>query len=244
MLALVRLADAVTAEDGGETPGLFDGVQLHGLEGDTFLNDLKPPNGGAAALERPFTDFPRKRELLGALLKVPTRLPPGQTSGDPDEAAMFSDSIDPSDHVVALMRKLEGRTRLYRDAGAACAATSAIVHTALDAVSSRLSGGAGELAEARHDVGVARSLMAEETARLDAVNARRRRILAKEVKFLVFMRPREVDRLLATPTHAVDPGLLEPPVPAPPAPASRVAERVLSYSVGVAPLTAGARALT
>lgn len=214
VLSLVRLADTLTAEDGGVTPGLFQDVSMRGLEGDTFLDDLTPPEGGPPPLERPFTDFLVKRPLLGALLKVPTRLPAGQTTGDPDEGAMFSDSTDLSDHVVALMRKMEGRIKLYRDAISVCNAASTGVRTALAAVGTRLVSVADELAEARYDVSVARSLLAEETERLDAVNANRIRVLADEVKFLAFVRPREVENLLATPTHSVDPGLLEAPVPA------------------------------
>jgi len=214
VLSLVRLADTLTAEDGGVTPGLFQDVSMRGLEGDTFLGDLQPADGSPAPLERPFTDFLANRPLLGALLKVPTRLPAGQTTGDPDEGAMFSDATDLSDHVVALMRKMEGRIKLYRDAISVCGGVSAQVNTALAAVGARLSGVADELAGARHDVSVARSLLAEETARLDAVNANRIRVLADEVKFLAFIRPREIDNLLATPTHSVDPGLLDAPVPA------------------------------
>ncbi|MDM0011749.1 hypothetical protein QTH87_04790 [Variovorax sp. J22P168] len=214
VLSLVRLADTLTAEDGGVTPGLFEDVSMRGLEGDTFLDDLATPEGGLKPLERPFTDFLLKRPLLGALLKVPTRLPAGQTTGDPDEGAMFSDSTDLSDHVVALMRKMEGRIKLYRDAIAVCNAAATGVRSAFGAVGTRLVAVADELAEARHDVSVARSLLAEETGRLDAVNANRIRVLADEVKFLAFVRPREVENLLATPTHSIDPGLLEAPVPA------------------------------
>ena len=214
VLSLVRLADTLTEEDGGVTPGLFQDVSMRGLDGDSFLDDLKPQEGGPPALERPFTDFLVKRPLLGALLKVPTRLPAGQASGDPDEGAMFSDSTDLSDHVVALMRKMEGRIKLYRDAIAVCNGAALGVRGAVAAIATRLVAVADELAEARHDVSVTRSLLAEETERLDAVNARRIRILADEVKFLAYVRPREVENLLATPTHSVDPGLLEAPVPA------------------------------
>jgi len=216
VLSLVRLADTLAAEDGGVTPGLFDGLSMRGLEGDTFLADLnpEPAPGRPVVLERPFADFLANRPLLGALLKVPTRLPAGQATGDPDEGAMFSDSTDLSDHVVALMRRVEGRIKLYRDAIAVCAGVSATVRAALAAAGTRLASVAGELAEARHDVSVARSLLAEESARLEALNARRLRVLAEEVKFIAYVRPREADNLLATPTHAVDPGALAAPVPA------------------------------
>lgn len=212
--ALVRLVDALTAEDGGLVPGLFDGIDMHGLEGDGFLEDIPPLPDGKKVVSRPFADFLAHRDLLPKLMKVPARLPPGQTTGDPDEAAMFSDTTDLSDHVVALMRKVEGRIKLYRDAIAACQQTLNSVRTGAATVRTRLVVVADDLAEARHDVSVARALLAEETQRIADVNARRTRVLAEDVKFLAFIRPRETLNLLATHTHAVDPGLIDPPVPA------------------------------
>jgi len=84
----------------------------------------------------------------------------------------------------------------------------------IDAMNARLGQVGDALAEARHDVSVARALLAEETERVDGINARRTKVLAEEVKFLAFMRPRQTDNLLATPTRAVDPGLVEAAVPA------------------------------
>ncbi len=147
-------------------------------------------------------------------MQVPTRLPPGQATGDPDEAAMFSDTTDLSDHVVALMRKMEGRIKLYRDAITACQVALGGLRSGFASVRTRLTSIADDLAEARHDVSVARALLAEETQRIDDVNTRRTRVLAEDVKFLAFIRPRETENLLTTPTHAVDPGLIDPPVPA------------------------------
>jgi hypothetical protein len=211
---LIALADTLTAEDGDVTPGLFQNIPMRGLDGDTFLADLQPPDGGPATLERPFTDFLVNRQLLGQLLLVPSRVPPNSNTLDPDESAMFADGTDLSDHVIALMRRMEGRIKLYREAIAACEATGARLRGSLGTLGSRLAQVADDLAEARHDVGVARALLAEEEERLNAINARRIQVLAEEVKFLAFARPRELDTLLATPTHAVDPGLLEAPVPA------------------------------
>ena len=78
----------------------------------------------------------------------------------------------------------------------------------------RLAAAADRLAEARHDVGVARALTAEETARIAAVNERRGRVLAEEVRFIAFVRPRETGLALDTPRRALDPALAEAPVPA------------------------------
>lgn len=215
--ALQQYALELTAQDGGITPGLFDGLQLNGLEGDGFLDDLPtPPQGQPRLLRRPFLDFVRSPALLGKLMTVPTRVI-GQST-DPDEAAFFSDSTDLSDHVVALMRQLEGRIRLYREAVAACERVQQQLQGSLQALQARQRAIGEELAEARHDVAVARALLDEEAERIATLNARRRRVLAEEVKFLAYVRPREADTLLSgprhAPTHAVDPGLLPAPVPA------------------------------
>ena len=210
--SLIRLVDALTDEDGGFLPGLFDGLDVRGLEDDGFLADL-PPVNNKKPVSRPFADFILNRALLPKLMEVPTRLPPGQTTGDPDEAAMFSDTTDLSDHVVALMRKMEARIKLYRDAISACQVTLGGLRNGFASVRARLTSIADDLAEARHDVSVARALLAEETDRINDVNMRRTRVLAEDVKFLAFIRPRETVNLLATPTHSVDPGLIDPPVP-------------------------------
>ena len=216
--ALVRLHDALTDEDGGIVPGLFEGLDVRGLEDDGFLADV-PVVEGRKPVSRPFADFIANRGLLRKMMEVPLRLPPqipgaAAASSDPDEAAMFSDATDLSDHVVALMRKMEGRIKLYRDAVAACQPVLQELRAGVATANTRLRGVAEQLAEARHDVSVARALFEEEMERVDGINERRARVLAEEVKFIAFVRPREADTLRATPTHAVDPGLVEPPVPA------------------------------
>jgi hypothetical protein len=212
--SILRLADQLSDEDGGAVPGLFDGVDMHGLEHDGFLE--KMPGEEVAPTSRPLAHFinPATRGvLLAKMLQVPTRTLLGNAN-DPDESAYFSDSTDLSDHVVAMMRKIEGRIKLYRDAVAACQQVLTGLRSGLANLAARLASIADDLAEARHDVSVARALLAEETQRIQDINARRTRVLANEVKFVLYIRPRETDNLLDTPTHAVDPGLLDAPVPA------------------------------
>jgi hypothetical protein len=55
-----------------------------------------------------------------------------------------------------------------------------------------LEGAASELAELRHDLLVARALLEEEEARVEALNTRRAMTLAEDVPFLIFRRPRTV----------------------------------------------------
>src|SRR5690606_32025951 len=72
---------------------------------------------------------------------------------------------------------------------------------------------ATQLAEVRHDLGVARALRDEEIERIDALIARRKAILAEHVPYLVFRRPRLGRVLLDVPVRAVEPALIEDPVP-------------------------------
>ncbi len=213
--ALLRLADTLIAEDSGVTPGLFSGVELHGLEGDAFLHDKDEEI--KKSRKRAFADFidrTKREALVVSLLIVPVRTLPGGPAGDSDEAAHFSDSSDLSDHVIALMRQMEARIKLYRDAIGICQSVLDGLKTDANALQARIAVVADGLAEARHDVGVARALLAEETDRINGINERRATVLAEQVRFLAFVRPREVDNLLSAPRRDLDPGLMDAPVPA------------------------------
>ncbi len=204
--ALLRLADTLTAEDNNVTPGLFRGIELHGLVGDPFLV------GSSTAQKRDFADFLDKSKrdaLLDSLGRVPQR-----GGKDADEAAQFADSTDLSDHVVALMRQMEGRIKLYRDAISVCQSVLNGLNKDTAALQAHLNVVIAHLAEARHDVGVAKALLAEETDRIQSINERRTTVLAEQVRFLAFVRPRERDNLLGAPRRDLNPGLLEAPVPA------------------------------
>ena len=214
MLKLLRLASELTAEDGGMTPGLFEGFEVYGLRLDPFLFDEAPPptlpddDPRTLRRSRPLADFLAGGAPLGRLLQSPGRV-------STDEAVLFSEAADLSDNTVALLRQLEGRIKRYRDALTRCEFALGDLQQAQVRAVGRLAAAADRLAEARHDVAVARALMAEETARIDAVNAHRRRVLAEEVRFVAFVRPREsASPVVDTPRRAVDPALAEAPVPA------------------------------
>lgn len=199
--ALLNLLEAFTAEDSGEVPALFQGFDIPGLEGDPFLEGTRD--------QRPLTDF-RANEPRVALLARP----PAGSDNVLDEATLFTQAVSLSDTTVAILRKLEARLTIYRDALTRCETAQTQLRGQIDALNARLVAVGSGLAEARHDVSVTRALLAEETGRVAGVNARRAKVLAEEVKFIAFVRPREAGNLLATPTRAVDPGLVEPAVPA------------------------------
>jgi hypothetical protein len=206
VLGLVRLADRLVEED-GEVPGLFEDIDVWGLDGDEFVPGGEDP---VAALRRPLRDFiarDGRATLLAALLRPPMR-------DAADEAAQFSDSADLADRTVALLRQVEGRVKRYREAIAACDEARGAIAADLSRLGTRERDWAIRLAEARHDVAVTRALIAEEQARLDRINARRAEILEREVRFVAYVRPRTADVLESAASRTLDPGLLEAPAPA------------------------------
>ncbi|WP_066337536.1 hypothetical protein [Azohydromonas lata] len=200
--SLVELVKTLSAQDSGELPSVFDGFVVYGLKDDPFLRGSNQPT------QRALTDFLAQPELLTLLLLPPV------TTGAEDEALLFSQTVALSDNTVALLRQLEGRLTVYRDALGRCEAVLQTLQGHWSDAAQRLQAVEERLAEARHDVGVTRALIAEEEARLAAINERRARVLAEEVRFVAYMRPREAAQALQAPWRAVDPALAEAPVPA------------------------------
>ena len=203
--SLVVLYQEFSAEDNHTEPALFVDFRIQGIKDDPFLPSADKPS-------RSLKEFSDSPVLLEQLLQPPATTNTGSTTED--VAAMFTQAVALSDHTVAILRQLEARIAVYRNALAVCEVALGRLQVAASGAAARIRTIEEDLAESRHDVSVARALLQEEEDRVAAVNARRRKVLDEEVKFLAYMRPREVDNLLATPTHAVDPGLMEAPVPA------------------------------
>jgi hypothetical protein len=139
---------------------------------------------------------------------------PGDLPTTPDEAEYFSSSVRVLDNTVAALRLAEGRISAYRKATSQARQTLQAVQTLRQQADSRLTVIGGELAEARHDVSVARSLIAEEQQRLDEINQKRQTILATQVPFLVYHRPRTLGPDTDIPVRALLPAVQLPARPA------------------------------
>jgi hypothetical protein len=200
--SLLDLLEAFMAEDSGSAPAMLADFDIFGLPGDPFL-------AGANQPRRKLTEFRNNPALLEQL-----RSPPPLSTTTVDEAGLFTQTVALSDSTIAILRQLEARLIAYRDALNRCDTALAGLLADITGTSGRLAAVEDALAEARHDVSVARALLAEETVRIAGINTRRTRVLDEEVKFIAYIRPRECDNLRATPTHAVDPALVEAPVPA------------------------------
>ena len=199
--SLLNLLDEFLDEDSGVMPAMFVGFEIPGLNGDPFLP--------AGQTQRPLSDFLANPALVGTLLQAPVN-----PTIPVDEGSLFTQGVSLSDVTIGILRQLETRVVPYRNALTRCQDALAELQSDNDAVATRLSQVEDSLAEVRHDVSVARALMAEEQQRIAGVNAQRAQVLATQVKFIAYLRPRETDVLVGTPTHAVDPGDVAPAVPA------------------------------
>ncbi|QHE75795.1 hypothetical protein [Hydrogenophaga sp. PBL-H3] len=210
VLEVLQLLQTFTAEDGGTTPALLKDFKVRGLTQDPFLEGVSG--------ERALADFLGNDALKTKLLAPPPTTIPGSDGApkpvEPDEAMLFTQTVALSENTIAILRSLEGRLAAYRSALTRCEQALGALQGHIEAAGLRVRQADDRLAEARHDVGVARALLEEEKARVQAVNARRSRVLAQEVQYLAFVRPRETSTLLAAPWRVLDPGLLEAPVPA------------------------------
>ncbi len=174
--------------------GIFKGLEIPGLEKVTF-SQLK--------------NLSVRAEIVAEIESGAS-----EDAVEDDELTYFSSAIKALDRTAAALRLAERRTQEYRDIIDLCQEVLDKLDTPLNQANQRLSAIGDELAETRHDIAVARSLLAEEQARVESINQRRDRIIEEHVSFLVFHRPRFVGSGVDVPSRPLDSGLVEAPVPA------------------------------
>ncbi|MEO7319202.1 MAG: hypothetical protein ABIZ56_09460, partial [Chthoniobacteraceae bacterium] len=128
-----------------------------------------------------------RQKAVANLLKLP------DITTDSDEAEVTLAAIDFIETKSAILRTIERviqerRALLDRGKG-----TLTLIQAASASADNRLGSLAGPLAEARHDVSVARALRQEEQERIAAINTRRDTLIRDEVRFLAYVRPRAID---------------------------------------------------
>lgn len=132
---------------------------------------------------------------------------------DLNESEYFKRGLDAIDNMVRFLRGVEIRVDDYRRLQNDATAARERVVSVLNNLSSRIAGLSTQLAQARHDLAVARALRAEEQSRIDALIEKRRAILAQHVPYVVFRRPRFTRTLLDVPVRAAEPAVIEDVVP-------------------------------
>jgi hypothetical protein len=129
------------------------------------------------------------------------------------EADYFRKGIDAVDNSIRFLRGVEGLVESYRRLRDLAQAALSRLQTLQQRAASEIDRLNNNLAEIRHDLGVARSLLAEERQRITALIAHRKGVLA-QVPYVVFRRPRLADHLDDLPVRSVETGLYVSPVPA------------------------------
>jgi hypothetical protein len=208
---ITQLADVGINVDDIEVPGFY----AYDEHGTLLTDDVADPRNSKATIKVPRETTHtfgaiRESNLAREILFDHHDLDPGNG----DESAFFAAGVRAADHSVATLRLVEGRVQAYQDAISVCQRTLSSLQNQYAAATGRLSVIGDHLAEARQEVSVARALLADETARVHAVNERRDRVVAEHLDFLAFQRTRSADLLVGIPVRSLTPGLVDAPVPA------------------------------
>lgn len=132
-----------------------------------------------------------------------------------DTAGNLAAGLFAADQIALILRRLEYFIAQKKILRARAQALLDAARAVSKAAAARLLVLEGQLAEARHDVSVARALWQEERDRVAAINQRRDDLIRDEVRFLAFVRPREIDLARRdTPSLPLDPFDAPAPVPA------------------------------
>lgn len=133
---------------------------------------------------------------------------------DKHESDYFTAAVNAIDNAIAMMRLVEGRVSLFEQLAESARELRTATLANANAAAAELRSVDVEIAEARHDIGIAQALLAEETARVDLLNARRSATLANHVPLIAYRRVRECDHRRLAPTQELLSGLAEQPVAA------------------------------
>ena len=136
-----------------------------------------------------------------------------EVDNDLHEAVYFRRGIDAIDNTIRFLRGVELRAEDYRRLQADAKNARSVMLGVIGRLQTAVEALAARLAEVRHDLSVARSLRAEEQARVHALVARRKAILAEQVPYLVYRRPRLTNTMNDVPVLAAQPADVEDPVP-------------------------------
>ncbi len=129
---------------------------------------------------------------------------------DGDEASFFGGAVTAQELAISALRLVEGRIQAYRAGLDELNQALTDLDVVADAWTARLGTVDHELAETRHDLTVARALLAEEQARVAAVTARRKKIIAEHVKVVGFARARTQDPQEDAPDTDLLPEYIDP----------------------------------
>jgi hypothetical protein len=150
-------------------------------------------------------------QLRGLIM---TRMLTPHVTADPDEAHLFAVGVRVLEQHTALLRAIEARIQLYQNFIQFARSVLKNIQDTLSTLDAHLKQVESDLTAARHDLAFATALLAEETRRVEDVNAKRAEVIQQYVTYLVFRRPPAVQASIKLPTRPLYPALASSPVPA------------------------------
>lgn len=199
---------------------------------DAILVTLGRLAGGSGPAGIALSDLPvpgyRAKDLgvktaptLGQLLEDRTRDDDDRRFTDVEEAptdkhesTYFQATVEAIDNSIALMRLVEARVTLFEELVQSLQDLRDDIQRSAQGAAAYLRSVDVEVEEARHDIGTAERLRAEEAERVASTNARREAVLAGQVEALAWRRVRESGHRSPVPTLEIASGLAAEPVAA------------------------------
>ncbi|HEU4621359.1 MAG TPA: hypothetical protein VFS42_03970 [Burkholderiaceae bacterium] len=184
------------------------GVSLHGIDVYGFKDK---DAAGEPDPTVPISAINASKLLAAGKLFDFDAVDPG--ANEQHEAGYFTRGLEAIDSMVRFLRGVEMRAEDYRRLQRDAIAARARIVQVMAGIERMLASLAARIAEARHDLSVARALLAEEQARVQALIAKRKTILTEQVPYLVFRRPRLTNTLVDTQVLQAQPSEVDDPVP-------------------------------
>ena len=130
------------------------------------------------------------------------------------ESSYFTATVEAIDNSIALMRLVEARVTLFEELVQSLQDLRDDIQRSAQSAVAYLRSVDVEVEEARHDIGTAERLRAEEAERVASTNARRQAVLAGQVEALAWRRVRESGHRTPVATLEIASGLAAEPVAA------------------------------
>lgn len=130
------------------------------------------------------------------------------------ESSYFTATVETIDNSIALMRLVEARVTLFEELVQSLQDLRDDIQRSAQGAVAYLRSVDVEVEEARHDIGTAERLRAEEADRVASTNARREAVLAGQVEALAWRRVREAGHRTPVATLEIASGLAAEPVAA------------------------------
>lgn len=188
-----------------DLPLLVDGQALPPAAGTTA-----PPPQAVPVETHTFSEWldAGSQAALQAKIQAP------YLAADSDEATAFSVGVRVVEQHTMMLRAIEARVQQYQDFVNLCNTALGTLQSNIQQAQAYISQLSNNLMQDRQNVAFTTSLLADETARVQNVNAQRLQVLQSSVQLVAYTRARTLTASDTTPSRQLVPANIANPVPA------------------------------